>query len=85
MDTSGRATDQRARPFGAALRAVVEVAFILFLFYANLLMGQYVRNAPPHTPLISALHNIATLDDFVIGLSCAVVGHAIFDALRRRL
>jgi hypothetical protein len=73
------------KPFGGVMRALVEVAFIIFLFYANLLMGQYVRGAPRHLSLIRALRNIFTPDDLVIAVICAFVGHMLFDRLRRRL
>jgi len=77
--------DHLNKRLGGGAKALVEVAFILFLFYANLLMGQYVRTVPRRPPLLVALRNIVTLEDFLVGLSCAVVGHVMFDWLRRRL
>jgi len=39
------------------LRALAEVAFIIFLFYTNLLMGEFTRaRSMPHAPtMLSAL------------------------------
>ncbi len=42
------------------VRAVIEVAFILFLFYANLLMGEFTRRSAPGKTLAFALRDILT-------------------------
>jgi hypothetical protein len=73
------------RPFAALLRAIVEIAFILFLFYANLLMGEFnVTNRPGKT-LSFAVHDILTAQNFLIGLVAACIGYVVFEALRKKL
>ena len=66
-------------------RALVEVAFIVFLFYSNLLMGEFtVSNAPGKT-LLAAFHNIITPANFLIALLSAFIGYGVVEFLRRRL
>jgi hypothetical protein len=62
------------------------MSFIIFLFYANLLMGQY--NFGHHfcdRPILEALRTVFTLDNFIIALIAAFIGHVAFDYFRRRL
>jgi hypothetical protein len=66
-------------------RAVVEVGFILFLFYANLLMGEFNRTAGQGKTLAFALHDIFTLANFTIGLLAALIGYSVFEYLRKKL
>jgi hypothetical protein len=67
-------------------RAVVEVAFIMFLFYANLLMGEYERaNSTGGKSLIAALVDIFTVTNCVIGLLASLVGYAAVEFLRAKL
>jgi len=67
------------------VRAAIEVAFILFLFYANLLMGEFTQRAGRGKTLSFALHDIATGKNFAIGLVAALVGYPVFEQLRRTL
>jgi hypothetical protein len=65
-------------------RALVEVAFIVFLFYSNLLMGEFtVANGQGKT-LAFALHDIITGTNFLIALVSACIGYVIFEFLRKR-
>jgi hypothetical protein len=65
-------------------RALVEVAFIVFLFYSNLLMGEFtVANGRGKT-LAFALHDIITGTNFLIALVSACIGYVIFEFLRKR-
>ncbi len=66
-------------------RAVVEVAFILFLFYANLLMGEFTRTAGAGKNLLFALHDIFTRANFSIGMVSALIGYMVFEQLRKML
>ena len=66
------------------LRAGVEIAFILFLFYANLLMGEFTRSAPPTRTLRAGLHDIYTTKNFCIALAAATVGYLVFERLRKQ-
>jgi hypothetical protein len=67
-------------------RAVVEVAFIVFLFYANLLMGEFERSGKGHTKgLVWAIHEVLTLANFEIAMIAALIGYIVFEFLRKRL
>jgi hypothetical protein len=66
------------------LRAVIEVAFIIFLFYSNLLMGEFNRAGQGKT-LPAALTDIFTLANFTIAIVAALIGYVVFEFLRRRL
>jgi hypothetical protein len=70
--------------------ALIEIGFILFLFYANLLMGEYTRSGHYRQPgptlsLAWALRDIFTAENFAIGLAAAVIGYFVFEYLRRKL
>jgi len=67
-------------------RAIVEVAFIMFLFYSNLLMGEYERaNSAGGKSLVVALADIFTVANFVIGISASLIGYAVVEFLRGKL
>lgn len=78
---SSRLSRQRT----SVLRAVVEISFIIFLFYANLLMGEFNRSAGRGKTLTFALRDIFTRADFAIALIAALIGYLIFEFLRKRL
>ncbi|MGO9340003.1 MAG: hypothetical protein ACLPY1_21090 [Terracidiphilus sp.] len=67
------------------MRAVIEVAFIIFLFYSNLLMGEFTRSNRDAKSLAFALHDIFTATNFMIALVSAMIGYAVFEAMRRKL
>lgn len=66
-------------------RALVEIGFIIFLFYANLLMGEFNRSASRGKTLTFALRDIFTRADFAIALVAALIGYLIFEFLRKKL
>jgi hypothetical protein len=67
------------------LRALVEIGFIVFLFYSNLLMGEFNRSAGAGKSLSAALYDIVTVTNFGIALIAALVGYLIFEFLRKKL
>lgn len=73
---------RKQRPFW---RSVIEIASVMFLFYTNLLMGEFTRANGKGKTLGAALHDIFTLANFSIGLVCAGIGYAIFEFWRRKL
>lgn len=73
---------QRSHP---VLRLVVEVAFIIFLFYSNLLMGEFNGSAGKGKTLAFALHDIFTPTNFAIALISAMIGWVIVEFLRKKL
>ncbi len=67
-------------------RAVTEVGFIVFLFYSNLLMGEFERSGMGEKRgLAWAVRDVFTSHNFVIALIAAVVGYVLFESLRKRL
>ena len=67
-------------------RALIEIGFIIFLFYSNLLMGEFERSNGEHGKTLTfALHDILTFPNFGIALISASIGYMVFEYLRRRL
>jgi formate-dependent nitrite reductase membrane component NrfD len=66
-------------------RAAIEITGILFLFYANLLMGEFTAHSRSGKTLIYALHDIFTKENFLIGVVAATLGFAVFEWFRKRL
>lgn len=79
------ATPSARRRLNPLWRAVVEVAFIDFLFYSNLLMGEFTASNGRGKTLAFALHDIFTTTNFVIALVSALIGYVIFETLRHKL
>ncbi|MGP8271488.1 MAG: hypothetical protein ACLQLH_15585 [Terracidiphilus sp.] len=73
------------RPIARIRRVLIEVAFIVFLFYSNLLMGEFSASNAPGKTLAFALHDIFTLTNFAIAIAAAMVGHVVFHSLRKWL
>ena len=68
------------------LRALVEIGFIVFLFYSNLLMGEFIRSGPGQSRgLLWAFQNIFTETNFAIAIVSALIGYLVFEFLRRSL
>jgi hypothetical protein len=66
-------------------RAVIEVSFILFLFYANLLMGEFERSGMGQKKGIAwALRDVFTASNFEIAMVAAVIGYILFEFLREK-
>jgi hypothetical protein len=66
-------------------RIVIEVGFIVFLFYSNLLMGEYSHSGLGQTRgLLWAINDMFTLTNFAIAIVLALIGYLIFDFLLRR-
>ena len=66
-------------------RALVEVAFIVFNFYSNLLMGEFTRANGQGKTLAFALRDIFTVTNFAIAMVAAMVGYVMFEYLRKKL
>jgi hypothetical protein len=71
--------------FKPALRAVIEVAFIVFLFYSNLLMGEFTRSSRHGKSLWFAVHDIFTATNLAIAFVSAAIGYGFFEFWRKRL
>jgi hypothetical protein len=66
-------------------RALIEVGFIMFLFYANLLMGEFERSGlGKKRGLAWALGDVFTAPNFAIAAIAALIGYILFEFLRKR-
>ena len=72
------------RKLGPVRRAVIEIAFIIFLFYSNLLMGEFTAANQSGKSLTFALHDIITPRNFTIAIVSSLVGYVMFEYLRRK-
>jgi len=68
-----------------ALRALIEIGFIMALFYSNLLMSEFVRHGQGFNKnFFWALANIITLTNFIIALVMACFTYLIVEYLRNK-
>ena len=69
----------------AIWRAVIEVGFIIFLFYSNLLMGEYERSGNGlENGLLWAINDIVTPASLGIAVIAAMIGYVVVESLRKR-
>jgi hypothetical protein len=81
-----RATMKRPAGLAPIWRAAIEAGFIVFLFYSNLLMGEFTRSNSAHGKnLAFALRDILTVTNFVIAVISALIGYAVVEYLRKKL
>jgi hypothetical protein len=67
-------------------RAAVEIGFILFLFYSNLLMGEFERSGMGREKgLAWAMRDAFTTANFEIAAVAALVGYLVVEFLRKKL
>jgi hypothetical protein len=66
-------------------RAVVEVGFIIFLFYSNLLMGEMERTANGRDKgVFWDLRDIFTRRNLVVAVIASLIGYVLVEYLRDR-
>lgn len=65
--------------------ALVEIGFVVFLFYSNLLIGEFTRANGRGKTLAFALADIFSQANLGISLVAGLIGYLIFDHLRKRL
>jgi hypothetical protein len=66
-------------------RAVIEIAFIIFLFYSNLLMGEFERSGMGQKRGVAwALGDVLTAANFEIATVAALIGYVFFEYLRTK-
>jgi hypothetical protein len=64
---------------------MVEIGFIVFLFYSNLLMGEFTRTNAQSKSLMFALKDIFTLANFAIAVISGMIGYVVVEFLRKRI
>jgi hypothetical protein len=69
----------------AIWRAAIEGGFIVFLFYSNLLMGEFSRSGKgAEMGLAWSLADIFTPANFAIAIVAAFIGYVVVESLRRK-
>ena len=63
---------------------MVEIAFIIFLFYSNLLMGEFTRANGHGKSLTFAVEDIFSLANLIIAVISGLLGYVIFEYLRKQ-
>jgi hypothetical protein len=76
---------ENRRRFVPVLRAVIEIAFIIFLFYSNLLMGEFTRSSGHGKSLWFAMRDVVTGTNLAIAIVSALIGYVAFEFLRKKL
>ncbi|MDB5008705.1 MAG: hypothetical protein JWP45_3098 [Mucilaginibacter sp.] len=77
--------DKQKKSGKNVLRALIEVGFIIFLFYSNLLMGEYDKTGNGgHKSLLWVLSDIFTESNFIIAIVAALIGYVVFEFLRKK-
>jgi len=65
-------------------RALIEIASIMFLFYSNLLMGEFTASSRHGKTLAFAFFDIFTVTNFWIAVVSSVIGYLVFEFLRKK-
>ena len=66
-------------------RAIIEISFIVFLFYSNLLMGEFERSAPgARRGIVWAMEDVFTVGNFEFAMIAALIGYLFVEFLRKR-
>jgi len=64
---------------------MIEVGFIVFLFYSNLLMGEFTRTNGQGKSLAFAMKDIFTVTNFGIAIFSGLIGYVVFEYLRKQV
>jgi len=73
------------RRLAPLVRASIEMGFIIFLFYANLLMGEFTGAKSAQGKSFGyAIRDVWTPTNFAIAVVAALVGYVVVEYLRRR-
>ena len=67
-------------------RRMIEAGFIIFLFYSNLLMGEFERSGMGQSNgLAWAIRDIFTASNLAIAVVSALIGHFLIEFFRENL
>jgi len=79
-------TPDKPRRLGPVLRALIETGFIIFLFYSNLLMGEFTRaGAARGKNLAQAAWDVVTPANLAIAVVSALIGYVVVEYLRKKV
>lgn len=76
---------QRPRKLAPVWRAMVEIGFIIFLFYSNLMMGEFERSNARGKGYVFAFEDIFTYRNFAIAVFSGLMGYVVVEYLRKRV
>ena len=76
---------RKPRKLAPVWRALIEVGFIIFLFYSNLLMGEFTRANGQGKTLAFAVVDIFTLTNLAIAVLSGLIGYIVFEYLRKQI
>ena len=82
---SSMSSPNNHRRLDPILRAIIEVGFIIFLFYSNLLMGEFSRANGQGRTWVFAIEDIFTETNLAIAVVSALMGYVVVEYLRRKL
>jgi hypothetical protein len=66
-------------------RAMIEVDFIIFLFYSNLLMSEFTRTNRDGKTFLFAIKDIFTSTNFEVAVVSGLIGYVVVEYLRKKL
>ncbi len=66
-------------------RALIEIGFIVFLFYSNLLMGEFTHANGQGKTLAFAIQDIFTPTNLAIAVLSGLIGYVVFEYLRKQV
>jgi hypothetical protein len=75
----------RRRPLAPVWRAAIEIGFIIFLFYSNLLMGEFERSDEHGRTLFFAMLDVFTEKNLVIAILSGCIGYLVVEYLRKKI
>jgi hypothetical protein len=76
---------RRPRRLAPISRAIVEVGFIIFLFYSNLLMGEFTRVNGRGKTWTFAIEDVWSETNLAIAIISGLAGYLVFEYLRKKL
>ncbi len=78
-------TPKEPRKLTPIWRALIEAGFIIFLFYSNLLMGEFTQTNGQGKNLGFAIQDIFTATNFTIAIISGLIGYVVFEYLRKQI
>lgn len=86
MSENSPTISKRPKKLAPVWRALIEVGFIVLLYYSNLLMGEFEGSGQGRAKgLMWALHDIVTEFNFTIAIVSALIGYLLVELLRKRV
>jgi hypothetical protein len=76
---------KRAPKLAPVWRAIIEIGFIIFLFYSNLLMGEFTRANGHGKTWTFAIEDIFTDANLAVAILSGLTGYVVFEYLRKKL